>query len=299
MNQSQLKFALDKHHLKPSKKLGQNFLISQPTINRVIEAADLKPGDRALEIGPGLGALTFELAKKTKQVLAVEKDRGLARALQTLVKEKGVKNVKVIEEDILKVPATPVLDGTGQAPVPFGTGQANYQLQTTNYKLISNLPYNIATAVLMKFLAEKHPPELMVVLLQKEVAQRLVAQPPKMNKLAVFSQLYSQPKLVKIISKNNFYPKPKVDSALLKITNIQQNLPKINCKTFAQVVKAGFSQPRKQLINNLCSLNCQKSKKDKASIKKWLLQSQTEPSQRPQTLTLSQWVKLAQTCPFL
>lgn len=260
-----IKELLNQNNLKPLKRFGQNFLISNNVINKVIASANLKPSDTVLEVGPGMGALTLEIAKKVKQVIVIEKDKGLVEILRS----QNIKNVKIINADILK-----------------------YQYTDKKYKVISNLPYNIATAVIMQFLEAKNPPELMIMMLQKEVAQRMCASPPNMSRLSVFTQFYSIPKIISHVSKKNYYPQPKVDSAILKIIP-NNNLPKIDKKLFAKIVKAGFANPRKQLINNLSKdLNLTKSQAEQ-----WLKQNKIAPKQRAETLTVSNWITLTKTYP--
>jgi len=262
-----IKELLKQHELKPLKQMGQNFLISGNVVDNVVSACDLKPTDTVLEIGPGLGALTIKISAKVKQVIAVEKDRGIASLLNEIL---GCKNVKILNNDILK-----------------------YQNPHKQYKVISNLPYNIATAVIMQFLEAKNQPQLMVVMLQKEVAQRICAKPPNMSKLAVFSQFYSTPKIIGLVSKRSFYPQPKVDSAILKIIPLNDLRKKINEKLFSKIVKAGFSHPRKQLINNLSNgLNIER---DMAI--KWLSKNKIKPSQRAETLTVDNWCSITKTYP--
>lgn len=285
---STTKTILKNNELWPSKKLGQNFLINKASINKVLSAAKLKANDIVLEIGSGLGALTIEIAKQVKQVIAVEKDTRLFTLLNEKIKQNGIKNIKLINEDILKFKNLDRL---------FLTAVKN----SRSYKVVGNLPYNIATAVIMKFLESANPPSLMVVMLQKEVGQRMVAKPPKMSKLAVFSQFYSTVKIVGYVSKNSFYPRPKVDSAILLLNpktghgEICQGRALAN---FTKIVGAGFAHPRKQLINNL-SLISEDGRPsvfaDREIIKKWLIKNKIRPEQRAETLTVNNWINLTQT----
>lgn len=262
-----IKELLKQNGLKPLKQMGQNFLISGNVVDNVVSACDLKPTDTVLEIGPGLGVLTIKIAEKVKRVIAVEKDRGMASLLNEILE---YKNVKIINNDILK-----------------------YQNRNKKYKVISNLPYNIATAVIMQFLEAKNPPELMVVMLQKEVAQRICAKPPHMSKLTVFTQFYSTSKIIGYVSKRSFYPQPKVDSAILKIIPRNDLRKKTNEKLFAKIVKAGFAHPRKQLINNLSKgLSIERN-----TAIKWISKNKIKPSQRAETLSTSNWIELTKSYP--
>lgn len=266
-----IKTLLREKGIRPSKRLGQNFLVSLSALNKIIRAVDLKPEDIVLEPGPGLGALTIALAQRVKKVIAVEKDKRLAQSLREILEDRGIKNVKVFEGDIL-----------------------NFHFSIKDYKVVANLPYNIAAAVVMKFLEAEKPPQLMVVMLQKEVGQRMYALPPKMSKLAVFCQFYSQPKIIATVSKKAFFPQPKVDSVILKITPrppSQILLRKTWEGKFARIVKAGFSHPRKQLVNNL-------SKElgiPRPQTTKWLLKNNINPTHRAQTLTVDDWLNLTET----
>ncbi|MDP2934514.1 MAG: 16S rRNA (adenine(1518)-N(6)/adenine(1519)-N(6))-dimethyltransferase RsmA [bacterium] len=235
MEQS-IKQLLNKYNIKPSKRLGQNFLIDESVLEKIIIAAELSEKDTILEIGPGLGILTLELAKKVKQVIAVEKDKKMCEILQELLDVGNVKNVKIINNDILKVRSS-----------EFGV---------QDYKVVANLPYYIASPVIRMFLETENKPESMILMVQKEVAQRICARPPQMSILAVAVQFYAQPKIVSEVSKTSFFPQPKVDSAIIRITprintNKITNNRKFDTKRFFGMVKNGFAHKRKLLISNL------------------------------------------------
>ncbi|MCL5010836.1 MAG: 16S rRNA (adenine(1518)-N(6)/adenine(1519)-N(6))-dimethyltransferase RsmA [Patescibacteria group bacterium] len=260
--------------IKPKKRLGQNFLVSRLVVNGLIAAAHIGPGDTVLEVGPGLGALTIPLADKAKKVVVVEKDVRMSELLGRILRENNIKNVKIINQDILS---------------------SGCQPPAASYKMISNLPYNIAAAVIMKFLQAKNPPKTMAVMLQKEVGQRIAAAPPKMSKLAVFCQALAEPKIVGYVKKDAFWPRPKVDSAILRIEPKRLQGVKLlaSCKEFnslhlQEVVRAGFSHPRKQLLGNL-SVGL-KMPRDK--VEQWLKQNNIGPSRRAETLSVEQWMKL-------
>jgi len=268
-----LKSLLKKHYVQPSKGLGQNFLVGREIIKRVIEAADLKPADTVLEIGPGLGTLTLELAGKTKKIIAVEKDPKMVGILKETLK--AFENVEIIQGDILKI--------------------ENRRSKIGDYKIVANLPFFLTAPLIRKFLESKNQPKEMILLVQKEVGQRICAKPPDMNLLAVSVQIYAEAKIINYVSKKSFWPQPKVDSAIIKIVPLEMktcdhriSLQKRNL--FFKIVKAGFSQPRKQLLNNL-------SKKlgiEKERIKIWLSENNIQPSQRAETLTVEDWIKLTE-----
>ena len=261
-----------KYKIRPNKRLGQNFLISKTILREIIKATNLKPSDIVLEIGPGLGILTRELAKKVKKVIAVEKDKRLADILKKELDNDKIKNIQVINQDILK----------------FESSSSNLK---KSYKLVANLPYYITGPVIRMFLESTKPPQLMVLMVQKEVGKRICAQPPKMSKLAVFSQFYGKPEIVKFVSKKSFRPQPKVDSIILRIKPLiltDKRLIKTNRKLFSKIVRAGFSQPRKQLINNFSkSLELSREK-----VEKWLKEYKIQPSRRAETLTIENWIDL-------
>ena len=244
------------------KSLGQYFLKSQRVINKIIDAADLKTSDIVLEVGPGKGILTEALLQKVKQVIAVEKDKRLAGFL--LSKFNDCKNLSVIHKDILK----------------FQVSGFGFQ----DYKIVANIPYYITSRFLRKFLERGNPPELMVLMLQKEVAERITAKPPHMNLLAISVQIYAEPKIISRVSKNCFSPVPKVDSAIVKIQNIKK--PKnIDIIRFFQIVKAGFSSPRKLLINNLAS----KLKLSKQDLGQVFQECKIPPKTRAENLSIQDW----------
>jgi len=240
--------------------LGQNFLVDRTILNKIISAGDLSKKDTVLEIGPGLGVLTQELAKRTKKVIAVEKDRTLCQILKDMLRVEGINNVKVINKDAL-----------------------TYKLQPTSYKLIANLPYYITSPVIRKFLEAKHKPELMVLMVQKEVAQRICAK--KMSLLSISVQFYAVPKIISYVSKKSFWPQPKVDSAILRIAprkNADSYAEKrgINTRKFFNLVRTGFSSKRKMLKNNL---KIEESTLEKLGI---------NPRARAENLSIEQWLKL-------
>jgi len=284
---------------QPKKQLGQHFLRSKSVLNKIIEAADLKNTDLVLEIGPGLGILTEKLAEKAGRVVAVEKDSRLI----PLLKEKFAKtnNVEIIQGDILEI-----LSAKCKAQ------SAKLQLKTQSYKVVANLPYYAATHIIRQFLESSCPPKLMVLMLQKEVAQRICACPPKMTRstnsgssragrgmslLAVSVQFYAQVKIISYVSKNAFWPKPKVNSAIIKIIPRQPALYRNEvsgagfCERFFRIAKAGFSQPRKQLLNNLSK----GLKLPKEKIQTWLLKNGLESKLRAESLTLDNWLALTKT----
>ncbi|MCX6741166.1 MAG: 16S rRNA (adenine(1518)-N(6)/adenine(1519)-N(6))-dimethyltransferase RsmA [Candidatus Parcubacteria bacterium] len=225
---SEIKATYAARRMKPLRRRGQNFLINPLIYQQIIKAAELNPDDIVLEIGSGLGHLSELLAQTVKRVLAVEIDKELV----AILKDKFItqKNLVIIADDALKIEPK--------------------KLKIKKYKIVANLPYNITGAVLRKFLSENPQPETMTLMLQKEVARRLVAQPPEMSLLSNMVQFYGQPKIIASVSRHNFWPRPKVDSAIVQIKNIHhpENIDEDN---FFHLLRAGFSSPRKYLTGNL------------------------------------------------
>ena len=276
MNQKEIKNLLKKYEISPSKRLGQNFLVNEGVLRKIIETANLKKEDVILEVGPGIGNLTLELAKRVKKVIAVEKDPHLVRILNEELRIKNIKNVKIIQGDILKI------------KIQYSTFDIRH-----SYKVVANIPYYLTSPLIRKFLenTEVRPLE-MILMVQKEVAQRICAKPPEMTILAVSVQFYSKPKIISYVSKKSFWPSPKVDSAILRIApliNADRRL--INADLFFKIVKTGFSQPRKQLVNNLSK----GLKMEKEKIKNWLLKNGIQPEQRAETLKIEDWLNLTKS----
>jgi 16S rRNA (adenine1518-N6/adenine1519-N6)-dimethyltransferase len=259
---------LKKYRIFPSKRLGQSFLIDKKVLKKIVEVADLSKNDSVLEVGPGIGNLTIELAKKVKKVIAVEKDEKMVEILKERLKEERIKNVEIVNEDILKF-------------LP------SFKLRRS-YKVVANIPYYLTSRLIRNLLEAKRRPKLIVLMIQKEVAQRICAKPPKMNLLAVSVQFYAKPEIVSFVSKNCFWPRPKVDSAIIKISNIKKQKPTKEEKLFFKIVRAGFSHPRKQLINNLSK----GLKKNKKIVKEWLLNCGISPDKRAENLSIEEWKRL-------
>jgi len=267
-----------KNFLKPKKGMGQNFLVNKEVLEKIIKTANLSKNDIILEIGPGTGILTFELAKRVKKVIAVEKDPNLVNILNKELEIRKIKNVKVVQGDILKI--------------------QNSKLKIQNsYKIVANLPYYITSPTIRKFLelSDVEPPKVMILMVQKEVGQRIVARPKKMNLLAISVQFYAKPEIVSYVSKKSFWPQPKVDSAIIKITPHRfrfSNSSKFR-EQFFKIVRAGFSRPRKQILNNLSK----GLKLNKELVSSWLRKNKILTTQRAETLSIKNWIKLTKTFP--
>ena len=260
-----------RYKIKPIKRLGQNFLIDKQVIKKVIQTANLQTKDVVLEIGPGTGALTQEIAKRVKKVIAVDEDINMCKILKQAIRD--FKNVEIIQADILKIL------------------NSKFLILNSKYKVVANLPFYITAPTIRKFLESKNPPKEMTLIIQKEVAQRICANPPKMSILAVSVQFYANAKIISYISKKSFYPVPKVDSAIIKIIPRQFRVPDSRqfCERFFRIVKAGFAHPRKQLANNLSKM----LKLDKKELSSLLLKNNIKPTQRAETLSIKDWIKLS------
>ena len=250
----------------PLKKLGQNFLTDKKAVVKIIEAAQVSSRDTIVEIGPGTGVLTVELAKRAGQVIAIEKDERMCSLLEKTLA--GFNNVRVLNQDIRYWPGP----------------------EKIAYKVIANLPFYLSSLIIRNFLERANPPEDMVLIIQKEVAQRINAKVPDMSLLAVAVQFYAKTKIISCLSKKSFWPQPEVDAAIIQITPLKQ-LREVEPEKFFLVAKAGFSQPRKKLINNLAN----KLKIKKKEIEKWLLDNNHSPDQRAETLSPEDWIKLAKS----
>ncbi|MFC1663524.1 16S rRNA (adenine(1518)-N(6)/adenine(1519)-N(6))-dimethyltransferase RsmA [Patescibacteria group bacterium] len=261
-----VKNLLKKHDARALKRFGQNFLIDKSVVKKTIEAAELNSNDIVLEIGPGIGTLTWEIAQKAKKVLAIEKDLKMVEILKETVK--GFKNIEIVNKDILR-----------------------FSGNLKNYKIVANLPFYLTAPVIRKFLESEFQPKEMVLIIQKEVGQRICSKPPDMNLLAVSIQFYAKPEIMSFVSKKSFWPKPKVDSAIIKIVP-KKLLIKTDVDLFFKIVKAGFSQPRKQIINNLSRLDFSSGKTNREIVKTWLLKNGIQPTQRAETLNIKDWLKL-------
>ena len=273
-----IKQALKEHNSSPKDHLGQNFLVEKRVASALLRAAELSGRDTVLEVGPGMGTLTQELAGAVGLVIAVEKDPVMVEILkETVVKEHP--NVKVLQGDILKMKFQ-----AANSEVSIVNGQ----LSNVSYRVVANLPYYITSPVLRMFLEAEKKPELLALMVQKEVAQRICAKPPDMSMLAVSTQFYAVPKIIAYVRKTAFWPRPKVDSAIVKIVPNKEK-PVVAPDTFFRVVKAGFKQPRKQLANNLATeLNL--SRQETESL---LKKADIKPEQRAETLSLKDWINLA------
>ncbi|MDP2725900.1 MAG: 16S rRNA (adenine(1518)-N(6)/adenine(1519)-N(6))-dimethyltransferase RsmA, partial [Dehalococcoidia bacterium] len=219
---------------RPLKGLGQHFLLDTNVLSKIVAAAQLTEQDTVIEVGPGLGILTQELARRASKVIAVEIDVALADFLREALA--SYQNISIIQADILKTNPSELL-GEGEEPQPAAP-------TPRPYKMVADLPYNIAAPVMRHFLEARDKPQLIVVMVQREVARRLAARPGKMSPLSVGIQLYGHPTIVSTVSPGSFYPSPKVHSAIVHIEVYPKPAVDVLPEAFFRVVRAGFSQPR-------------------------------------------------------
>ena len=257
-----------KYTIRPKKSLGQNFLIEPSGLRKVLSAAELQGDEQVLEIGAGLGSLTVLLAQNAREVIAIEIDQTLFPALQEAISQ--YKNVKTIHGDILDLDLTNLLSDE-----PF--------------VVVANIPYYITSAIIRKLLEAQKRPTHMVLTIQKEVAERIIARDGKMSLLALSVQIYGKPELVATIPAGAFYPAPDVDSAVLKLSLYERALIEdANSDIFFKLATAGFSQKRKTLRNSLAAGLGISTQKSEALLAK----AQIQPTRRAETLNLQEWQQL-------
>ena len=273
MSDLEIRDLLERHGIRPSKGLGQNLLVAEWAYERIVAASDLAEADHVLEIGPGLGTLTRYLADRAGQVTAVELDARMVAVLKETLQ--GRSNVRVVQGDILELDP--------QALISTGAGRQEH------YKVVANLPYYITSRVLRHLLSACIRPGLLTLMVQKEVAERIVAPAGSMSLLAVSVQAYGDPEVICSVPASAFYPRPKVASAVMTIRTYAEPLvPEEMIGPFFRVVRAGFQQKRKQLHNSLgANLGLPPDRIDSA-----LLAARIARETRPQALGVDDWLGL-------
>lgn len=239
--------------IRPNTLLGQHFLRSEKTIHAIMHAADIKNTDTILEVGSGEGILTKSLILQAKKVIAVEKDPRLAAHLRQIFAQ--AKNLEIVEGDILTI------------------DRARLKLRASRYKIVANLPYYLTSYFLRRYLETPPRPTTMTLMIQKEVASRIIARPPHMNLLALSVQSFGAPRVITSVSRALFYPKPNVDSAVIHIADIGTDFftrHALAPQKFFSIAKKAFSQKRKMLRSSLG----------------------IDSSQRPQELSLDDWARI-------
>lgn len=263
---------LHRFKLRADKKLGQNFLIDEDIVRRIVEAAELTPEDKVLEVGPGIGTLTQGLAESGADVVAVELDKRLLPVLDVTLE--GYDNVRIVNGDILKV-------------------DIMQEVGAENFKVCANLPYYITTPIIFALLEKRLPMERLVAMVQKEVAERMAAQPGgrEYGALSVAIQYFTEPEIAFIVPPNSFIPAPAVDSAVIVCKRRKQPPVQVCDEAlFFRVVKAAFSMRRKMLNNALKNMGISSEQ-----CAKWLELAGIDGKRRGETLTLEDFAALTNT----
>lgn len=259
--------------VRPSKGLGQHFLFERGIVQKMVRSAGIGPGDTVLEIGPGLGILTSELLHAAQRVVAVELDQTLAAHLRTLFGDDPA--FSLVAGDALDLVVTDLIP------------------PDEPYVVAANLPYSVGSAVLRHLLEADHPPRRLAVMLQREVAERIVAEPPRMSVLSVAVQFYAAGRIAFEVPPTVFIPPPAVESAVLLLEVRPPPLPVADRVRFFRIVNAGFRQKRKQVANSLAAeLDLTKS-----DVNAWLAATGIDPMRRAQTLAVNEWVSLTLAAP--
>ena len=267
----QTKRRLRQFGLKPRKGLGQHFLVDEEVLEVIISAAEISPDDTIVEVGPGLGILTEELARRAGGVIAIELDDKLAALLKKTLA--SFKNVTIVNDNVLNIEPGDLLARRGVNPV---------------YKVVANLPYYITSPVLRHFLDSSARPQVMIFMVQKEVAEAIAAKPGDMSLLSVSVQFYGKPEIISYVPAESFYPAPEVDSALLRIGLYPEPAVTVDEGGFFELVRAGFAAPRKQMANSLS----QGLGLPKTVVLPFFEKADIDWQRRAETLTLEEWARL-------
>jgi 16S rRNA (adenine1518-N6/adenine1519-N6)-dimethyltransferase len=260
---------LKRFGIRMSKKLGQNFLIDENVVGSIVEAANIVTGDAVLEIGPGIGTLTQGLAEAGAAVTAVEIDRRLIEVLAKTLE--GYENIKVVHGDILRIDIAK-------------------EVMAPRYKVVANLPYYITTPIIMGLLEARMPVDVLVTMVQKEVAQRMVAVPGTKDygSLSVAVQYYTTPEIMFVVPPASFIPPPAVDSAVIRCTVREKPPVQVDERVFFRVVKAAFAQRRKTLSNTLKTTGVPAE-----TLKVILERAGIDGTRRGETLSLEEFASIA------
>lgn len=271
-----------KFDIRLTKSLGQNFLTDERVVKRIADSADITGEDLVIEVGPGIGSMTVELAARAGRVIAIEIDKHLIPALRENFE--GFTNIDLVNEDVMKADIKGIIDSACEKR------PAGYR----NVKVVANLPYYITTPIIMRFLEEDIRLQSMVFMVQKEVAERMTAKPggKDYGALTVVVQYYSKPEKLFDVPPHSFIPQPDVDSTVIKLCVLETPPVKlINKDIFFKTVKAAFGQRRKTLLNALHNSGC--FVEGKEQIKSILEGLNISPNRRGETLTITQFAELA------
>jgi 16S rRNA (adenine1518-N6/adenine1519-N6)-dimethyltransferase len=267
---------LRRYNIRTKKKLGQHFLVDDAVLEKILSAAELTKDDTVIEVGPGLGLMTQELARRAGWVIAIELDNRLAALLQDNLQSE---NVVVLNEDVLGTEPAKLLKGS--AP--------HFPPQLHSYKVVANLPYYITSPVLRHFLEAPVKPETMVIMVQKEVAQTIAAEAGDRSVLSIAVQFYGKPSIVANVPAASFFPPPEVDSAIVKIDVYKKPPVAVgDVEEFFKLVRAGFTAARKQVANSLA----QGLGLPKEDVLHLLSKAKIDPQRRAEAFTLEEWATL-------
>ncbi|MGM0401043.1 MAG: 16S rRNA (adenine(1518)-N(6)/adenine(1519)-N(6))-dimethyltransferase RsmA [Chloroflexota bacterium] len=271
------------HDIHPSKGLGQNFLVDEAVYDDILEASDVKASDIVLEVGPGIGVLTRRLAEKARCVVAVELDRKMISVLKDILRDYDA--IHIVQGDILEV--DPVAEIT----------QALDRSSTSSlrYKVVANPPYYITSALIRHLLTARVRPIQLTLMVQAEVAERIIAKPGDLSLLAVSVQYFGEPELFRRVPASAFYPSPEVNSAILNIHVYEdKKRSKEQREAFFRTVRAGFAHRRKQIHNSLThNLHIPHERVIQA-----LKEAGIDPKRRPQSLDIEEWEVLVESLPL-
>ncbi|NLM04066.1 MAG: 16S rRNA (adenine(1518)-N(6)/adenine(1519)-N(6))-dimethyltransferase RsmA [Clostridiales bacterium] len=269
---------ISEYQFKFSKSLGQNFLIDENILEKIVIGSQVTKGDYVIEVGPGIGSLTQYIAEKAKSVLAIEIDKSLIPILDRTLA--GYSNVKVINEDVLKLDLHKIMAEEFKEP-------------DAKIKVIANLPYYVTTPIVMKFLEEKLPIDSMTIMIQQEVAKRMEAMPSTKDygALSIAVQYYSNPRIIAKVPPSVFIPQPKVDSIVIRLDILDKPRVKVEDeKLFFAIVKDAFSKRRKTLLNALSTGNL---KLEKELLKEVFEKIDINPQRRGETLAIEEFALIA------
>lgn len=275
MNLTELQFLFKKYHLSPNHLRGQNFLLNDEVLDQMLELAEVKKGDLVLEIGPGLGVLTEKLLAKQAKVVAFEVDRNLQKPLEKIAKVHS--DLELIWQDILSL-------------TEEQWQNILFRYQAKSYKIVANIPYYLTAKLIAKFILSRQQPESMTLMVQREVAQRVVLHKQKHSLLSLSVAFYGEASLGMVVTKENFYPVPKVDSAILQIKNLHPWNYSADEQQVWQLIHRGMAAKRKKLLNNLLS----DPSLEKEKLTKFFEKLKIDKNSRAEDLSLENWLQLAE-----
>ncbi len=275
------------YNIKPTKQMGQNFLVSEKVAQKIVESVEITPKDTVIEIGAGFGAITHQLVQTNAKIIAIEKDRRLAEYLENTYGH--LENFTLINKDALKVKVDDVLKNFG-----LQSSQSSQKNKTQNYKLIGNLPYSITSPLLEHYLEKQPRPTSATFMIQKEVAERIRSKPPKLQKIGLTMQTIGQVKKILRVSPHQFWPQPEVSSEVFQIkifTKTQTTESQLTEKQFTllqKISQISFAQKRKQSLPTLTRAKVFSKEK----LEQGFVHANIHSTARPEQIFIAQWHKL-------